>query len=257
MLKKENNLIKINNHTKFLSRPDAILIDIDNTLFPYDEAHNSALDEVKNKMMKMLNINESYFKKKYTSAKSHVKKELIDTASSHSRLIYFQKMMELMNLGSSISLALDFEKTYWRTFMLNMKIFECVKEFFDELRLKNIPLVAITDLTAEIQFKKLIFLELENFFEYVVTSEESGKDKPNKNSFKLAIKKLNITYKLEDQHFWMIGDNLIKDMIGSKEAINATTILKLRKEVKNNNRIYTPDATFTNFFHLKQFVSKL
>ena len=41
-------------------------------------------------------------------------------------------------------------------------------------------------------FRKIIFFGLEQYFDYVVTSEEAGIDKPSKAPFELALKKLDL-----------------------------------------------------------------
>ena len=69
----------------------------------------------------------------------------------------------------------------------------------------------ITDLTAQIQFRKLIYFGLDELFDYVVTSEEAGMDKPHKSAFELAIKKLNC----RPEKIIMIGDDLI-DFVNQK-----------------------------------------
>ena len=49
-------------------------------------------------------------------AKKQIKQNLGKTASSHNRLLYFQRMLEILGIGSQVLLALDFEQTYWRSF---------------------------------------------------------------------------------------------------------------------------------------------
>ena len=59
-------------------------------------------------------------------------------------------------------------------------------------------------MTAQIQFRKLVYFGLDEFFDYVVTSEEAGADKPDKMPFKVALEKLQ----LEPENIWMIGDKI-------------------------------------------------
>ena len=72
---------------------------------------------------------------------------------------------------------LDLEQTYWRTFLINCKLFSGVLDFVQLLKSKGIATANITDLTAQIQFRKLVYFGLDEYFDYVVTSEEAGKDK--------------------------------------------------------------------------------
>ena len=54
-------------------------------------------------------------------------------------------------------MALDFEQTYWRSFLSSSKLFSNVKDFLDDLRSASIKMAVITDLTAQIQFRKLVY----------------------------------------------------------------------------------------------------
>ena len=147
-------MVNILNSERFGRLPDAILFDTDNTLYPYDPAHETAMRAVKEKVTRTFSISGEAFDKAFSEARSQVKKRLIHTASSHSRLLYFQRMLEIIGLGSQVMLALDFEQTYWRTFLSNAVLFDEVKELLDDLRLLNIPSAIVTDLTAQIQFRK-------------------------------------------------------------------------------------------------------
>ena len=98
-----------------------------------------------------------------------------------------QAMLENIGLGSQILIALDLEQTYWRTFLSNALIFKGVKEFLEDIRLSSIPTAIVTDLTSQIQFRKVIYFGLDHYFDYIVTSEEAGFDKPHESSFKIAI----------------------------------------------------------------------
>lgn len=124
--------MKINNHERFNRLPDAFLFDTDNTLYPYDPAHAAAQQAVREKVAKTFSISPDDFDKAFKEARTQVKTRLKHTASSHSRLLYLQRMLEIMGLGSQVLLALDFEQTYWRTFLSNAVLFDGVKELLDD-----------------------------------------------------------------------------------------------------------------------------
>ena len=62
-------------------------------------------------------------------------------------------------------------------------MFPKVHNFISAARNKGILTAVITDLTSQIQFRKLIYFGLDDEFDFVVTSEEVGKDKPAKAAF--------------------------------------------------------------------------
>ena len=114
------------------------------------------------------------------------------------------------------------------------------------------------DLTTQIQFRKLIYLELDLCFEFIVTSEESGEDKPHQSGFNLALQKLNsqqdsIEVNAQTGKIWMIGDNLKSDIEGAKHAVNATT-LALKSGIADHDNT-SIDMIFESFNDLRQFVS--
>lgn len=246
-------MIKIHSKDVFTKAPDCILFDTDNTLYPYDPSHHAAMDAVRNKVIQNFSISLDEFDTAFNQAKSDVKQRLKSTASSHSRLLYMQKMLELLGLGSQVFLALDLEQTYWRTFLANSILFDGVKDFLDELRMASIPTVIVTDLTAQIQFRKMIYFGLDHYFDYIVTSEEAGADKPDPAPFKIALEKV----KPKGSTIWMIGDNPVNDIQGAKEQINAITLQKLHENVVEGSGISRPDCTFTNFNELRQLLTKL
>jgi putative hydrolase of the HAD superfamily len=166
--------MQIHNPSAFSRLPDAVLLDLDNTLYAYDLAHQSAYQAIKEKMVRTYSIKESDIDFTFKQAKLAIKSTLGGTASSHSRLLYIQRMLELMGLGSQPLLSLEFEQAYWRTFLTKAHLFIGVKDFLDDLRLLRIPSAIVTDLTAQIQFRKIIYFGLDGYLSAVITSEEVG-----------------------------------------------------------------------------------
>lgn len=245
--------MKINNQGRFTRLPDAILFDTDNTLYPYDPAHAAAQQAVRDKVAKTFSIAPEDFDKAFNEARAQVKTRLKHTASSHSRLLYLQRMLEIMGLGSQVLLALDFEQTYWRTFLSNAVLFDEVKELLDDIRLLGIPTAIVTDLTAQIQFRKVVYFGLDHYFDYIVTSEEAGFDKPHAAPFQIAIEKM----RPKGDCLWMIGDNPVNDILGAREKINAVTLQKNHSGVELGTGPSEPDAVFTEFGQLRKLIATL
>jgi HAD superfamily hydrolase (TIGR01549 family) len=245
--------MKIFSKNRFSSLPDAILFDTDNTLYPYAPAHAAAQAAVRAKVVSTLSIKPEDFDKAFDEARKQVKTRLQHTASSHSRLLYLQRMLELMGLGSQVLWALDFEQTYWRTFLSNAHLFEGVKELLDDVRRLGIPAAIVTDLTAQIQFRKVVYLGLDHYFDYIITSEEAGYDKPHKAPFQLALEKM----RPKGDYIWMIGDNPVNDIRGAREQMNASTIQKIHEDTPLGTGANAPDAAFTEYSALRRFLTEL
>ena len=233
--------------------PDAFLFDTDNTLYPYEPAHRAAQEAVRKKAAKTLAISPIDFDQAFDSARSQIKGRLGKTAASHSRLLYLQRTLEVMGLGSQVLLALDFEQTYWRTFLSSAVLFDDVKDLLDDIRLLGIPTAIVTDLTAQIQFRKIVYFGLDHYFDCIVTSEEAGFDKPNKAPFEIALEKMQP----KGNCIWMIGDNPINDIQGARESIDAVTLQKTHDGVVEGLGLSQPDAIFSSFSQLRALIQKL
>jgi len=221
--------VKILTEDKII-KPKAVIFDTDNTLYPYKPAHEAALKEVVDKAHKLLKVDKEDFLETFENSRKKIKSQLGNTAASHSRLLYFQKTIEQLGMGTRIFLTLDLEQTYWRTFLANTRLFDHVKEFLQLLKSQGVKTANITDLTAQIQFRKIVFFGLDEFFDYVVSSEEAGADKPDCKPFEIALSKLNI----DPSMIWMIGDSIYKDIKGGNE-MGLFTIQKIHDEVNVNN----------------------
>jgi putative hydrolase of the HAD superfamily len=87
-----------------------------------------------------------------------------------------------------------------------------VEAFLQEAKDKGIKMCIVTDLTAQIQMRKWIKLDLGRYIDFLVSSEEAGIEKPASYMFELAMEKLGV--KAED--CIMIGDSEEKDIKGAE-----------------------------------------
>ena len=184
-----------------------LLLDIDNTIYSYKEVHEDSISRVIRFCENELNVDKEKALQAFSKARKRVHIELSETASSHNRLLYFQKMLELLG-ENSLKYGLDLYNTYWDNFISKMTAFEGIYEVLEKYK-GNICLV--TDLTAHIQHRKVQKLALDKYCNYMVTSEEAGKEKPHPYMFMMALHKMG----LEPQDVCMIGDSFNKDIFGA------------------------------------------
>ena len=209
----------------------SIILDIDNTLYNYNVPHKKALQTVFDFCYDKFDIDQNLLLKFYTKARKEVHIELENTASSHNRLLYFQRMCELVGVNP-LNYSFIIYNLYWDTFLENMIPFKNVYQLLEKYK-ENICL--LTDLTADIQFRKTKKLKLNIYCNKIVTSEGAGIEKPNPQMFILALKKLN----LKESDVCMIGDNFSKDIIGARN-LNIDAIWfnhEENKESYNDNKI--------------------
>ena len=241
------------NKSKFQKKPKAIIFDTDNTLYPYIPSNNAANQAVEKKAEALLNVSIKQFRKAFYEARNQIKEQLQETASAHSRLLYFQRTIEILGFGTQIFMTLDLEQTYWRTFLSESKLFLGTKDFLNDIKSDGIITAIVTDLTAQIQFRKIVYFELDNYFEYVVTSEESGFDKPHKKTYQIAIDKLGIS----PEDIWMIGDDTIADIEGANR-FNMTTLQKIHTGVEHDSTgLKSPDLKFHDYTELRKLWKSL
>ena len=245
MIEKDKNIVQLNGF------PKAVIFDTDNTLYPYSPAHKEATRAVEEKVEKQLGIDKVIFRSAFIKAREEIKNRLGNVASSHSRLLYMQKTIEKLELGTRILTTLDLEQTYWRTFLSNCRLFPEVLDFIQILKSRGVITANITDLTAQIQFRKLVYFGLDEFFDYVVTSEEAGADKPDERPFKVALEKLQV----EPENIWMIGDDPNSEMVGAGE-MGMIKIQKFHDGVKViKTGMAKPDLVFSNYSELISLIS--
>jgi len=184
-----------------------LLLDIDNTLYDYNSTHQHALHKVIEYCIDIFKLTENDVIDAYSMARKKVHIELSETASSHNRLLYFQKMLEILSINP-LEYSFIIYNIYWDNFLDYMKPFDGVYELLGKYKNK---ICLVTDLTAHIQYRKIKRLRLEKYCEKLVTSEEAGKEKPHPYMFMLALQKLN----LEVNEVCMIGDSFKKDIFGA------------------------------------------
>lgn len=185
--------------------PSLVVFDLDDTLYPYKPC-NIAGEKALNSMgAKETGTTESEFKNALVTARKNVKSRLGQTASSHSRLLYIHEALALLNFSSQPSLPLLLEQEFWRSYLLEMKLRPGAEELLAALRFNHIPIALVTDLTLQIQLRKLVYLGLDSFFDFIVASEEVSGDKISKKPFRLLANR--VPSNLLD-NVWFIGDGI-------------------------------------------------
>jgi putative hydrolase of the HAD superfamily len=184
---------------------NAVIFDLDNTLYDYSFCHKKSLEEVS----KYLNLEFEYFETCYKKVTNQFKVEVGNVASSHNRFIYFKWLKESLKLDYSVT---EINNLYWNTYISNMNLFDGVIEFLEFLKSLKIKMAILTDFQTEYQYRKLEKLGILNYFDLIVTSEEMGIEKPSMKGFQYCLSKLNES----PENVIMIGDSYEKDILGAK-----------------------------------------
>lgn len=189
----------------------AVIFDIDNTLYSYDQADIYGMQALQTYCKKYFCIEEKEMKAVYDKAMS-IEAERIgtDTAAIHSRMLRFQCMTELFG-QPLFPHSRNMYHAYWDTLINHMVPAPGIRELMENLKKQGICIGIGTDMTAYIQFRKLEVLGLAPFIDRIITSEEAGVEKPHPKFFSLCVEKCGC--KAEECLF--IGDNIYKDVLGA------------------------------------------
>ncbi len=239
-----------------LTRPRAVLLDLDNTLYEYLPCHDAALDEVAKRFAQKYRVSDDRFREVWESSRTAVKQRLGATASSHSRLLYLKQCLNNLGLGSELQSALEFDRYYWIQFLRHITLATGVTEFLRTAQVFGLPCVIVTDYSAGIQLQKILALGIENHLDGMITSEEAGGDKLTGLPYRLATEQLG----LDGPEVWMIGDDPVADIEKSREFIGATPIQRLHPVLPFGNqarRTASAAGVFTKFESLTASLTRL
>lgn len=191
-----------------LENVKGVLIDIDNTLYEYDFPHQIALDACYVIAKKFCNLSKANFKLAYRKHRTAVTERLSPQGACRSRFLAFQALFEEERIPAAYEKALELDTLYWKTFIQNMVVLDSAKQFLIACQKRKIPVCAVSDMTVAIQVQKLTQLGLTEYIGYLVTSEETGTEKPDSIMYHTALNKLELTA----SDVIMLGDHIQKDI---------------------------------------------
>lgn len=236
----------------FAQRPSAVLLDFDNTLYDYASCNKAGMEAARSLAQRVLNLAPADFNQCFADARTELKARLGPIASSHSRLLYFQRTIERAGFASQPFVVLQLEQAFWRAYLDTAVLFDQALDFLDDLRIAGIPSVILTDQTAQIQMRKMILLGVDKAVDWLVTSEETGADKPAPLGFELALAKIGGV----EGPVWFIGDEIENDIAGAKRALDAVTLHKVSGQVSQPASELV-DAVFSDFGELRRLLARL
>lgn len=191
----------------------AAIFDIDNTLYPYDICDNAGVIGMYEAYCRFNAVSTDSFHSMLSNAKRLVKTRAGDTAACHNRLLYAQALCEIDGQFSPEKCMLLYNG-YWDAFLDKMALFDGSLELLEGLKAKGVRIGFCTDLTAHIQFRKMIRLGISHIPDAVVTSEECGHEKPHSSMFLTILEKLGTA----PCDAVMIGDSIEKDIAGAVQC---------------------------------------
>lgn len=191
----------------------AVLFDLDNTLYSYDEAHAFAWQALTRYAQEALGLDEARFTALHRRANLRLAAHCGGgCAAVHNRLIRYQLLLE--ELGLPLRHAPEMARLYWSTLLGHAVPYPGTREGLDALRAAGCRLGVGTNMTAALQFEKLSCLGLLDRIDFLVTSEEAGAEKPDPRLFALCAEKAGC----ESAACVFVGDSLEGDVRGAERA---------------------------------------
>lgn len=237
-----------------MTKIKAVLFDLDDTLFDYETCHQKAtkaiFEDIHNITWTPLELVPLVFE----IAQKEVKTQLLGTAASHNKDLYFQKIFEKMNgqMKNKIMVkdTLNIFKHYWDVFYASIKKEKSVTYLLKYLKSKWIKTGIVTDSSNFTQLKKLVHLWIDDKIDIMVSSEEAWMDKPHSSTFLLAMHKLDV----KASECLMVWDNIQKDIEWAQRLwINWIWINRYQK----SNHWICPRYTVNNTYELYKIIKKL
>ncbi len=187
----------------------------------------------------------------YSQARKETASLIPNTASSHSRYLYIQKTLEKLNMRFKPNLIYQATNIYWNYIIKNMTLYPNVKNVLEKIKENNLLISIVTDLTADIQNKKLLKLQIEGYIDFLITSEEAGVDKPNKKVMELTLKKMN----LNPNETIFVGNNPKTDIQVAHNIKSESILFDFNKKYIEKKTQNSPTFYTNNFNEILSFLN--
>lgn len=191
----------------------AVIFDIDNTLYSYEDAHAVAWEALCAYARQELAMEAEEFLHRHNAAQTIVKERLgAPCAALHNRQLRYQVLLE--EAGKELRHAIAMNELYWRTLIAAARPTPGILECLRALRAAGYILGIGTDMTLDYQMQKLVALNMLELFDFIVSSEEVNAEKPSKKLFDCCAGKAGAA----PSECLFIGDSLKKDVLGAQDA---------------------------------------
>ena len=191
----------------------AVIFDIDNTLYDYDSANAAAMTAIEDYCLENFGWSREETERKVKDSFDEIRIMHGRKAVTHNRLVRFQRILEKEGIPL-FPHALRMYDIYWETLTGSSEPFPGLTEALEVLRSRGTILGIGTNMTSVMQFRKLETYGLLSYFDFIVSSEEAGSEKPDKILFRMCVTKAGC----EASECLYVGDNLKNDVQAAMRA---------------------------------------
>lgn len=213
----------------------AVLFDLDDTILNTRDAQSNAISEFKGFFKEFNDISKEEFRKEWDNITEECYEEYLNKEYSFKEL-RTQRMKKLfLKYGTSISneeAKVRF-KEYLKTYKRNWMLFNDSEEVIKELKSKY-KIAILSNGDGNYQREKIQEVGLNKYFSDIFISGELGFEKPKKEIFQIASKKIGIPL----ENCVMIGDKYKVDIEGSINAgMNAIWVNRKNQNINYKYQI--------------------
>lgn len=184
-----------------------LLLDLDDTLYDYAPCERAGRAAVLEALGAGTGSSRDHLEMQWLSARAAVQARLGATASSHSRLLWAHELLHRLGQTDRLGFATTLDRTYWDAFLDVARLRDGALELLDGWRGRGHKVAFVTDLTLELQLRKLERFGLLGRVDALAASEETPHDKPDPALGLLAIERLGVAR----EGCVVVGDNEAKD----------------------------------------------
>ncbi len=201
----------------------AIIFDLDNTLIDFMKMKREACKAaVKAMIKKGLKLP---FKQAYKILIKTYFKVGIESDKAFEKFLEEQGFKDEKILAAGIQAYLEEKRKF-------LKPYPKVKQTLGKLKKQGLKLAIVTDAPKLKAYQRIISLGIDNYFNFVIGKEDTGKVKASLEPLKLALKKLV----LKPEEVILVGDSIERDIKPAKKLGIKTVLAKYGQERKEKGK---------------------
>ncbi|MBZ4662045.1 YjjG family noncanonical pyrimidine nucleotidase [Thermotoga petrophila] len=187
-----------------------VLFDLDGTILDFEKSEDQALKRTflkygipltEDQVFLYREINRKWWK---LLAEGKVSKDVVVVAR-------FEEFLKTLNIPLDPK---EVAKDYLEFLSEEAHFLPGAEEFLERLKKKDLRMAAVTNGVKFVQEKRSRKLRLDRFFDFVLTSEEAGVEKPDPRIFWMALERM----KLKKEEVLYVGDDLNSDLEGARST---------------------------------------
>ena len=200
---------------------EAVLFDLDDTLYPYPPCRAAGLAAAHAELRdRGYDLDRETFDDLYAAGRRAAKRDLPGVAANHSRLLYLRRLLRERTGRERAADARAAADAFWEAYLREVAPLDGVREALTALSEAGVGVAVVTNLTARVQVRKLEALGLADAVDRLVTSEEVGVEKPAAAPFTAALADLDVG----PSEALVVGNDPAHDVAGGN-AVGCETAL--------------------------------